>query len=255
VVVVDGRGLHSGVESRVTLSRAAGPVTLNGTPLEALRVVDTDRATTVESPRVRTVEHLFAALAGLGVRSGVAVRVDGGELPLVDGGAAKWCDALLELGVVADEPRLRVVRDGRVEVGESAYEFFVDGVVEAAVDVDVELGRHASWGGDPDDFRARIAPARTFAFAREVEMLAARGLASHVDAESVVVLTSSGALSAGRPFTADEPARHKLLDLIGDLYLYGGPPLGRVRARRPGHTSTHAAVRLAGERGLVALDT
>jgi UDP-3-O-[3-hydroxymyristoyl] N-acetylglucosamine deacetylase len=59
-------------------------------------------------------------------------------------------------------------------------------------------------------------------------------------------------LSAGAPFLADEPARHKLLDLVGDLYLYGGPPRGRVRATRPGHGATHEAMRRALAEGLVA---
>jgi UDP-3-O-[3-hydroxymyristoyl] N-acetylglucosamine deacetylase len=253
-MVVEGRGLHSGAESRVILTRAPGPVTLLGTPIAHLRVVDTERATTVESPRVRTVEHLFAAFAGLGIQSGVAIDVEGGELPLLDGGAAAWCEALVELGVVAEAPRLRVVRDGHVEVGQSVYAFgvAVEVEVEVEVDVEVEVERHARWSGDADDFRARIAPARTFAVERDVALLAKRGLASHVDPTSVVVLTERGVLAAGRPFTADEPARHKLLDLVGDLYLYGGPAIGRLYARRPGHTATHAAVRAAFARGLLA---
>jgi UDP-3-O-[3-hydroxymyristoyl] N-acetylglucosamine deacetylase len=254
MVVVEGRGLHSGGLSRVTLTRAPGPVTLNGTHVGDLRVVDTERATTVESPRVRTVEHLFAALAGLGIRNGVAIRVEGGELPLVDGGALAWCDALAALGVASEPTELRVVRDGEIAIDRSHYAFEVAGDVdvEVEVEIDAHLERHARWSGDAADFRARIAPARTFALARDVEALAERGLASHVAPESVVVLTASGALSTGRPFHPDEPARHKLLDLVGDLYLYGGPPIGRARASRPGHTPTHAAVRAAIERGILA---
>ena len=110
--------------------------------------------------------------------------------------------------------------------------------------------RHASWDGAPASFRSSFAPARTFGFFREVASLAERGLASHVAAESVVVI-GDDILSAGRPFSADEPARHKLLDLAGDLYLHGGPPLGRVRAIRPGHAATHEAVRRALETGIL----
>jgi UDP-3-O-acyl-N-acetylglucosamine deacetylase len=70
----------------------------------------------------------------------------------------------------------------------------------------------------------------------------------------VVVLTPDGALSAGRPFEPDEPARHKLLDLVGDLYLYGGPPVGHVRAVRPGHAANALAMRRARDEGIVVSD-
>src|SRR5690606_8548586 len=113
------------------------------------------------------------------------------------------------------------------------------------------LERHAAWRGDPDDFRERIAPARTFGFAHELDSLLARDLARHVDPASVVVLAVDRVLSAGPPFRADEPARHKLLDLIGDLYAHGGPPAGTVHAIRPGHAATHEAVRRALEEGIV----
>ena len=240
--------------ARVTFSRKVGAVTLNGTEIADLRVVGTDRATTVEAPRVATVEHLFAALAALGVREGIAIACDGPELPLLDGGAAKWCDAIATFEIAACEPSLRVMRDGEVEVGRSRYSFAVGLGVEVAVHVevatDVEVATEASWSGDPEDFRTRIAHARTFAFARDVEELAARGLASHVDPESVVVLARDAIHSSGRPFESDEPARHKLLDLVGDLHLYGGPPQGRVRAFRPGHWATHAAMQRARALGI-----
>lgn len=253
-IVVEGRGLHSGAAARVSLARCDGAVTLNGTPIAALRVVDTERETTVETARgrVRTVEHLFAALAGIGVREGMAIEVEGGEVPLADGGAAKWCDAIGAIGVTRAPP-LRVVKSGVIEIGRSRYSFVVE--VEIEIEVEVEVDGEvevARWRGDAEDFRARIAPARTFAFARDVDALASRGLASHVDPESVVVIGDGVVHCAGRPFAKDEPARHKLLDLVGDSYLYGGPPIGRVRAFRPGHGATHAAMTRARELGIVA---
>jgi UDP-3-O-[3-hydroxymyristoyl] N-acetylglucosamine deacetylase len=124
------------------------------------------------------------------------------------------------------------------------------------VGVEIELGdprlaREASWRGDAADFRERVATARTFCFDHEIEELARRGLATHIAPEMVVVL-GQVILCAGSPFSRDEPARHKLLDLVGDLFLYGGPPCGSVRAYRPGHWSTHEAVRVALERGVLA---
>lgn len=259
VVVVEGRGLHTGAPARVRLERRDGPIALNGARLDELRVVDTERSTTVAAAgaRVRTVEHLFAALAGMNARAGIALEVDGPEVPLLDGGAVRWCEAIAELGVAAGEASLRVARDGVVEIGASKFAFEVGARVEVEVEIEIEIqiDKRARWGGDAHDFRARIAPARTFALAREVDELVARGLASHVDRESVVVLAHDAILSAGRPFSADEPARHKLLDLVGDLYTYGGPPRGRVRAFRPGHGATHAAVSRALALGILRADT
>ena len=88
--------------------------------------------------------------------------------------------------------------------------------------------------------------------AREVEALAERGLASHVSPESVVMFTPDAVLHSGRPFEDDEPARHKLLDLAGDLFVHGGPPIGRVIAHRPGHAATHAAIAEARSLGMVS---
>ena len=261
-MVIRGQGLHSGAHGAIAFERCEGPVVVRANGVEValadLRVVDTTRSTSVASPcggvRVATLEHVLAALAGLGVHHGVAIVVEGGEAPLADGGARIYADAVRALAVPCTMPALCVVRRGTVEVGASRYELTPgDGI---AVEVEVEfaradLAREACWMGDEEDFVARIAGARTFGFEREVEELLARGLASHVTPESVVVIGDERILSAGAPFTADEPARHKLLDLLGDLYLHGGPPRGKVRALRPGHAATHEVVAVALARGLV----
>lgn len=259
-VIVEGRGLHTGAPSRVTLGRCAGATRLAANGVERsvreLTVAKTKRATTVSEPRVSTVEHLFAALAALGLHEGIAIAVEGPELPLLDGGAARWCEGLAKLEAKACEARLVVVKDGVVEIGRSRYELLrSDALTEVRVLVafdDARLEREASWLGESQDFVARIAPARTFAFANEIDELTSQGLASHVDPESVVVIAPDAIHAAGRPFVADEPARHKLLDLVGDLFLYGGPPIGRIVATRPGHGATHTVMRRAFELGLVA---
>jgi UDP-3-O-[3-hydroxymyristoyl] N-acetylglucosamine deacetylase len=117
---------------------------------------------------------------------------------------------------------------------------------------DPRISPDARWNGDPDDFHARIAPARTFALAHEVDELLRRGLVRYVDPASVVLIAPDTIHHVGRPFAADEPARHKLLDLIGDLYLRGGPPIGRVRAVRPGHAANAHAIRQALDAGVLA---
>jgi len=256
--------LHTGAPSRVAVLRREGPVRLRSTGVEArideLEVVSTARATTVQTRggglRLGTVEHAFAALAGLGLYQGVTLEVEGPEMPLLDGGASAWCAALQRLEVAPSAPRLRVTRAAAFDVGPSHYELTpAERAVEVTARIDFDdprLSPDATWTGDAADFVARIAPARTFALAREIDELARRGLARHVDAACVVVIAPDAILHAGRPFRADEPARHKLLDLLGDLYLRGGPPIGRLLAVRPGHASNARFLERAVEAGVLA---
>jgi len=262
-VVVEGVGLHTGTPTRVVLQASPGPVRLQRSgvvaPLADLVVASTARATTVETRsgdlRVGTVEHVFAALAGLGVYGGILLEVDGSEMPLLDGGCTAWCAAIGRLELPASRPPLRVVRPAVLEVGPSRFELSpADGIdvsVRLQID-DAPLVLDARWRGDPHDFVARIAPARTFVLARELEELVRRGLARHVDPECVVVVGPDAIHHAGRPALPDEPVRHKLLDLVGDLYLYGGPPIGRVHAVRPGHAANARAIRRALDEGVLA---
>jgi UDP-3-O-[3-hydroxymyristoyl] N-acetylglucosamine deacetylase len=225
--------------------------------VDELVVASTSRATTVEACggrlRVGMVEHFFAALAGSFTYDGIVVDVDGPEMPLLDGGCSAWCEAISELGLSPARPRVRVSRHAVIECGESRYELSPADYVDVGARLvlpEPRWTRDARWEGSPDDFRERVAPARTFALDRDVDRLAELGLCRHVDPASVVVLTQDGAHSAGRPFSLDEPVRHKLLDLIGDLYLSGGPPLGRLRALRPGHEANAQAFRRAREAGV-----
>jgi UDP-3-O-[3-hydroxymyristoyl] N-acetylglucosamine deacetylase len=261
-VILEGVGLHSGVPSRVVVSTTRGPVTLGVGDRVAemceLDVVSTARATTVATRdgalRARTVEHAFAALAGLGVYAGVSLHLEGPEMPLLDGGSSRWCDAIAGLCVPPTAPPLRVAREARIHAGPSHYEFRPSANVEIVVELEIDdprIARHATWNGAPEDFRARVAPARTFALAGEVEDLLRRGLVRHVDPCAVVLIAPDAIHSAGQPFLSDEPARHKLLDLVGDLFLVGGPPLGSVRAFRPGHAANARAFRAACEEGIL----
>jgi UDP-3-O-[3-hydroxymyristoyl] N-acetylglucosamine deacetylase len=264
---VEGPGLHSGAHGVVRFERHDGPTILRSAGIDTritdLRVVDTLRSTTVEDPsgvvRVGTIEHVLAALGGLHVHSGVAVIVEGTEAPLADGGARRYVDLVRALGIAPSRPALRIVRGGVVEHGASRYELACGEGDSVTLDISVDfddarIAKNACWKGDAADFCGRIAAARTFGFEHEVAELHARGLASHVTPESVIVIGAERVLASGAPFTADEPVRHKLLDLIGDLYLYGGPPRGVVRATRPGHAATHAVMARALADGLVVRD-
>jgi UDP-3-O-[3-hydroxymyristoyl] N-acetylglucosamine deacetylase len=249
----------------VRLSRAPGPVTFAQrgaeAPIHALRPARTDRGVTVTDAggriRVDLVEHLLAAIGGLGVASGVRIETDDAELPLLDGGALRFAEALASL----DPPRgrgLRVARAAVIEHGRSVYRFAPAPSPRLRVEIDFPppVGRQeAAWNGDPGDFVARIAPARTFGWISEIDALRAAGRAAGVDLASVLVFGDAGPHPGCRPPGPDEPARHKLLDLIGDLALYGGPPRGTIDARLPGHTATHAVAAQALADGVLVGDS
>lgn len=252
--MIRGRGLHTGAACAIAFRPCDGPVrfVVDGHPFDGATPDGDRRSTrlTCAARSVSTVEHVCAALAGLGITHGVMVAIEGPEVPLADGGARAFADALASFA--PGPPRVAVARAGSVEIGESRYDF-APGRLRVSVEVDFgdpRLAPQASWDGDADDFVRRLAPARTFGFLHEVAMLLERGLAQHVAPESVVVIGDT-ILSAGEPALPDEPARHKLLDLLGDTWLHGGPLAGALHAVRPGHAATHAAMRLARERGLI----
>lgn len=262
-VTLSGVGLHSGTHARVTLTRTAGPICFIQNGRHYLRsellAVRTDFGVTV-ADRGRTlsidlVEHLFAALAAHNAQHGLQIAVEGCELPLLGGGAAEWFDALERLGMSRESPALRVTRPARFDLDSSSYEFTPNTRqrVEVVADFGAVLGtQRARFSGEVAQFREEIAPARTFGFSRDAAFLRERGRARHVDPDSVLVFEDDGTLALpGAPARPCELAAHKLLDLVGDSWLYGGLPEGIVQAVRPGHTKNHAAFERALEMGVL----
>lgn len=265
MVRLEGVALHAGTRTAVTLTRAEGPIVFVQRGAEALLAklspLRTDHGVRIGSRDGRIaidlVEHLLAALGGLGIRSGVRIATDDDELPLLDGGASRFVEALRELGATPDRgpPPMRVTRSATFEHAGTRMRFEPANGVRLAVDVTFPspVGRQAArWNGDADDFAGRIATARTFGWARDREALLASGRARGVDLDSVLVFDEDGPIAGCRASAEAEPARHKLLDLVGDLGLYGGPPLGSIEAERPGHTATHRIVALALEASVLA---
>lgn len=265
MVRLEGVALHAGTRTAVTLTRAEGPIVFAQRGAEAslaqMSPLRTDHGVRIGSRDGRIaidlVEHLLAALGGLSLRSGVRIATDDDELPLLDGGASRFVEALRVLGAAPDQgpPPIRVTRSATFERAGTRMRFEPDDRVRLAVDVTFPspVGHQAArWNGDADDFAERIASARTFGWAREHNALLASGRARGVDLGSVLVFDERGPIAGCRASSEAEPARHKLLDLIGDLSLYGGPPLGSIEAGRPGHTATHRIVALALEASVLA---
>jgi UDP-3-O-[3-hydroxymyristoyl] N-acetylglucosamine deacetylase len=227
---------------------------------EELDVARADHGVRIRCSRnqldVDGVEHLLAALGGSWVHAGVAIEVIGDEPPLLDGAASAFVRSIAEVTPACGAPSLSVVRDDVVHVGESDYRFSPG--TETALEVRVRFDaprigeQRAHWDGLAESFLRDVAWARTFGFRADRVALHAAGRARGADPKAVMVLDPDGNVEPpGLPARPDEFARHKLLDLVGDLYLFGGPPRGRIVATRPGHRATHRAVREALERGIV----
>jgi UDP-3-O-[3-hydroxymyristoyl] N-acetylglucosamine deacetylase len=236
-VTLSGVGVHSGRPCRVTVGPGEGlRFVVDGTeiPADVDCVVDTSMSTTLglHGVRVSMVEHLLSALWGRGV-TGATIEVDGPELPILDGSAQPWVDAL-ELGADGEVPAYSVgpivVRDGhrsaRYEPGPRRRL-----IVELTAQELAGLGpRRIEFDLDRDDYAAEVAWARTFAYAADVEPLLAAGYGAGATPENTVIVGGDT-----KPRGPSEPTRHKLLDAIGDLALLGRPLLGTITLVDSGH--------------------
>jgi UDP-3-O-[3-hydroxymyristoyl] N-acetylglucosamine deacetylase len=257
----EGVGVHSGMSARVRLVPApAGHgfvfhrVDLPGAPAipaRAEHVSHTVMSTTlsVEDCAVHTVEHLLAALAGLGVTD-ARIEVDGPEVPILDGSAWPFVEAIRAAGIrVLDAPR-PVVALPLAACSEGDKTLTVVPGSHAEVTYAVDFG-HPLAGPQlfhalltPAYFAREIAPARTFGFLRDVEALRAAGLAKGGSVENAIVIMDDRYSSELR--FADELVRHKVLDLIGDLALLGASWTGHVVAVKAGHKLHNALARQVG---------
>ena len=188
---------------------------------------------------VDTVEHLLSALRGLGVDN-ITVELNQSEVPIMDGSAAPWVYLIQEAGVkelAATRQVLRVDRAITVERGDKSISIFpFDGFkVSYAIQFDHPMLRSQKKSLDITEtsFVDEIAPARTFGFLKEVEMLRQRGLALGGSLDNAVVLGETGVLNPLR--FEDEFVRHKMLDVIGDLALVGHAIAGHVSVTKGGH--------------------
>lgn len=257
-----GVALFTGVESRVSLtpadqgirfSRGGGaPVRLTPEAISYKPVVPA-RHTCVTTPGgdIATVEHLLSALVGLGVTD-ADIDAAGPEIPIFDGSAMPLVELILAAGLrdLGGEPRRAVPKevitanDGRggsitlhPSPGRCSYEYILDYPDPAPL-----APQRASWGGHADLYAREVAPARTFSFEHEARAMHALGLFRAFTPRDMLVLGAQGPIDNTLRFP-DEPARHKLLDLVGDLALAGVNFEGRVVAHRAGHRLNHEMAR------------
>ena len=247
-----GIGLHSG--NKVSLSLRPAPADygirfqrsdLGGLEIPAtvthLGGIQYQTGLTREAVSVETVEHLLAALTALGIDNAV-VDLNHPEVPIMDGSAAPWVYLILnEAGVKRlQSPRryLKVLRPISLTQGDKRIALYPSEhfKVTYSISFDHPLLRHQTrtMRITEESFVEDIAPARTFGFLKEVEMLRQRGLALGGSLDNAIVLGETGVLNNALRFD-DEFVRHKILDVIGDLSLVGYPVVGHLVAHRGGH--------------------
>jgi UDP-3-O-acyl N-acetylglucosamine deacetylase len=213
-------------------------------------VADTDYATTLgpAGEPIRTVEHLLSALHAYGVTN-LLVKVHG-EIPVLDGSALEFCKTLEEIGLEdQDEPRRELVIDRPYRVGngdgkELSIEPYDGFAVSYLLRYPPPVGEQsfAFQLSGADAYKRDIAPARTFGFMKDLKMMNELGLGSGGRLDNFILVGEDEVINTELRFP-DEFVRHKILDVIGDLYLLGFPIRGRVTARLTGHRDNIALLR------------
>jgi UDP-3-O-[3-hydroxymyristoyl] N-acetylglucosamine deacetylase len=261
---VTGVGVHSGLPVSLTLGPApidAGFIFvragLDGADREvqavAESVIATEFATVLgdrNGPLVSTSEHVLAALRGMGVDN-ATIEIDGPEVPIMDGSAAAFVAAIDQAGIVAQSAARRfiqVLKPVQATIGESFAELRPHaGGFRAEVEIDFTnpvIGQQSyTLDLSPERFRREIARARTFGCMNDVAGLWSAGFALGASFENTVVFDEERLLNTEGLRYADECARHKVLDVVGDLALAGLPLLGAYRSVRGGHKINHAVLK------------
>jgi UDP-3-O-[3-hydroxymyristoyl] N-acetylglucosamine deacetylase len=260
---VTGVGVHSGLPVSLTLGPAsvdAGFIFvragLDGCDREvrasAETVISTEFATVLgdrEGPLVSTAEHVLAALRGMGVDN-ATIEIDGPEVPIMDGSAAAFVAAIDQAGILtqpASRRFIQVLKPVQVTMGDSFGELRPHATgFRAELEIDFAnpvIGRQ-SYVLDlsPERFRREISRARTFGFMNDQARLWSAGFALGASFENSVVFDETRLLNSEGLRYSDECARHKVLDVIGDLALAGLPLLGAYRSVRGGHKLNHAVL-------------
>ncbi len=276
-VSISGVGLHSGQSVTLTFKPGDNGIRFVRTDLEnpvefipdVNKVVSTTRGTTIKSGEhtLSTIEHVMSALMGLGIDD-VVIEVNGSEMPIADGSSMPFVRLLKEAGVVEKdiEREYFVIHDPiRYYNEETGTELIAlpsdDFEITSMIDFGSEtIGAQYARLKSMEDYVDQVAGARTFVFVHELEALAKAGLIKGGDLENAVVIADKllsedeiksltkllgkeevkiekGIVNHSNLRFLNEPARHKLLDVIGDLALIGRPIKGRIIANKPGHTA------------------
>lgn len=252
-VSFEGIGLHTGAHVSVRLKpapRDTGIIfqridknIMIGANVGA--VVDTAFATSLGSngTRIKTVEHILAAISGLGIDN-LLIELDGSEIPILDGSSTELIDIILKGGIAKQgkkRPYMRIIKPVLFEDGHSEIAAFPHDSRRLTYRIHFNhhlLGEQMlSIELTEENFIKEVAPARTFGFLKDVEYLKANGLAKGGSLDNAIILGDNGILNKSGLRFKDEFVRHKMLDFIGDLSLIGFPVYGHIMANKAGHST------------------
>lgn len=239
-------------------------------PADVSRVISTNRGTTIKSGdvQVSTVEHILSALAGMGIDN-ILIEIDGPEVPIMDGSARPFTDAFTLVGIAVqdlekDYLELTEAVSFKDELSGTELIAVPSDKFEVTAMIDFRspfLGQQFASLNDLADYETEIAPCRTFVFLREIEKLANENLIKGGDLNNAIVIVDrmmtqpelddlakklnkpsvrvekEGILNTVELQFSNEAARHKVLDIIGDLALVGKPIKAKILANKPGHTA------------------
>ncbi len=252
-VSYSGIGLHTGKKVKITFKPASVDggvrfvrVDLEGKPqmvAEVTKVIKASRETSLGEGelKIQSVEHILAALTGLGIDN-LIIEIDSDEAPAADGSALPFAQVLKEAGI-AEQKKEREYLELKEPVSYVKEDVYLIALpdeelkISYTIDFDhpVLKTQFASFVINEDTFVKEIAPARTFGFESEVKELREKGLIKGGSLENAVVISEKGILNKEPLKFPDEFVRHKILDLLGDLYLIGPPLKAHIIALKSGH--------------------
>lgn len=254
-VVIEGTGLQTGAKTRLVLKSAPANSGINfiradlaDRPLISVRSLSFDernlkrRRTVLKagSVEIQTVEHLLSAVSGLGINN-LAIEIGGVEPPALDGSAKEYVEAIERANIIEQDAPVKefIVEKAIWCARKSAFlaVFPYDGFkVSYFLSYPVQsIGEQfLSLDITTDSFKKEIAPARTFCMSKEALLLKILGFGRGADLKNTLIMRNSGPINNSLRFP-DEPVRHKILDLVGDLSLIGMPLKAHVVAVKSGH--------------------
>lgn len=253
-IYFEGKGLHTGINASVLISPAPVDTGIvfyrackGGLPIKAdvFTVTETAFATTIESDgvKIRTIEHLLAAIGGLGIDN-LYINIEGPEIPILDGSSTIFSGMILKAGIVKQNKNKSYIKIRRPFVYEDAHSRIIalphngycisyyikfNHRILNQQELTIEINEKS--------FVTEIAPARTFGFLRDVERLRKNGLAKGGSLENAIVIGDDGIINPEGLRFSDEFVRHKILDSMGDFLLAGYPIEGHIILEKAGHTA------------------
>lgn len=242
---------HGIVFVRMDIMDSGAPVRI---PALVANVTKRSRRTTLRRgpAAIETCEHCLSAVMGVGLDN-VLIEVTGPELPGMDGSSLPYLEALQKVGLVEqDRPRrlLTITEPVTVQDGDTMLAALPADEPYMQVIYDLDYGSHSpirkqlyAYNSSNGDYVHNIAPARTFVLEHEAAALRRAGLGTHLGPDDVLVIGENGPLGQAGARFEDEPVRHKVLDLIGDLALVGCRIRGRIVAYKSGHALNHQLAR------------